>query len=202
MTGRFGGTEGNERLTAAAGAVLVVLLAVEGLTIVFLRPLFALHVFVGMLLVPVVLVKLASTGYRFVRYYRGAPAYRRKGPPHPLLRLLGPVVVLTTLAVFGSGIALVAAGSHSRLLITVHKASFVLWFAAMTVHVLTYVWRVPRLAGQDWSRRVRNRLAGNRARRLALVAALVAGLGLGAATLPAAAPWLRGSGLHGRLRER
>ena len=27
-----------------------------------------------------------------------------------------------------------------------HKASFVLWFGAMTVHVLAYVWRLPHLA--------------------------------------------------------
>ncbi|MHB8449036.1 MAG: hypothetical protein ACYDAQ_00970 [Mycobacteriales bacterium] len=202
MTGRSGGTEGNERLTAATGAVLVVLLAVEGVTIVFLRPLFGLHVFVGMLLVPLVLAKLASTGYRFVRYYTGAGEYQQKGPPQPLLRLLGPVVVLSTIVVFVSGIVLVVGGSHSRLLIGVHKASFVLWFAAMTVHVLTYVWRVPRLVGKDWSRRARDTLAGRRTRRLVLVAALAAGVALGAATLPQAAPWLHSSRLSGRLRER
>jgi hypothetical protein len=34
---RSGGAEGNERLTAASGAVLLILLAVEGLTILSLR---------------------------------------------------------------------------------------------------------------------------------------------------------------------
>ena len=39
------------------------------------------HMFIGMVLIPPVLLKLASTGYRFVRYYTGSQAYRAKGPP-------------------------------------------------------------------------------------------------------------------------
>ena len=35
--------------------------------------------FIGLLLVPPVLLKLASTGYRFVRYYSGAPPTARRG---------------------------------------------------------------------------------------------------------------------------
>src|SRR6266700_2655738 len=45
-----------------------------------------LHMFVGLLLIPPVALKLASTGYRFVRYYTASPAYRRKAPP-PRVRL-------------------------------------------------------------------------------------------------------------------
>ena len=59
---RPSGVDGNERLTAGAAVVLFVLLAVEGVTIVFLRPLFSVHVFVGMLLIPPVALKLGSTG--------------------------------------------------------------------------------------------------------------------------------------------
>ena len=77
-----GGVDGNARLTALAGAVLLVLLAVEGATILFLRPLLSVHVFVGMLLLGPVALKLASTGYRFVRYYtRQRASTSRKGPP-------------------------------------------------------------------------------------------------------------------------
>src|SRR6516164_3578640 len=70
----------NARLTGATAAVLLVLLAAEGATVLSVRSLLTLHVFIGMLLVPPVLVKIGSTGWRFVRYYRGSPAYRRKGP--------------------------------------------------------------------------------------------------------------------------
>ncbi len=47
-----GGTTGNERLTAATGVLLLVLLAVIGVTILRLRPLLSVHLFVGMLLDP------------------------------------------------------------------------------------------------------------------------------------------------------
>ena len=67
-----------------------------------------------MLLIPPVLLKIGSTGWRFVRYYRGSPAYRRKGPPPALLRLLGPVVVILTVGVLASGVALVLAPHSLR----------------------------------------------------------------------------------------
>ncbi len=72
---------GNARLTAANAAVLLVLLAAEGVTILGVRQMLSPHVFIGMVLIPPVLLKVASTGWRFARYYRGAPAYRRKGAP-------------------------------------------------------------------------------------------------------------------------
>ncbi len=104
------GPERNLRLTALTGAVLLVLLAVEGFTLLSLRAMLSWHIFVGILLVPVVLLKLGSTGYRFFRYYTHRPDYVRAGPPPLLLRLLGPVVVLSTLALLATGIALIAVG--------------------------------------------------------------------------------------------
>ena len=79
------------------------LLALEGVTIVGLGRLTTAHVVIGMMLIPPVVVKMASTGYRLVRYYAGDPAYRKKGPPPVLLRLLGPFVVVLTAIVIASG---------------------------------------------------------------------------------------------------
>jgi hypothetical protein len=85
VAGRSGGTDGNERLTGSTGAVLIVLFAVEGLTVLSLSTLLSWHVFIGVALIPPVLLKLGSTGYRFVRYYAKSEAYVRKGsPPLPL----------------------------------------------------------------------------------------------------------------------
>ena len=75
VAGRSGGTDGNERLTASTGAVLIVLFAMEGLTVLSLSTLLSWHVFIGVALIPPVLLKLASTGYRFVRYYGGRDFY-------------------------------------------------------------------------------------------------------------------------------
>src|SRR5487761_2366276 len=129
--------ESNARLTGGMAAVLFVLLAAEGLTILQIRGLLSEHVFIGMLLVPPVLVKTGSTAYRFARYYLGDPAYRQKGPPPALLRLLGPFVVVLTVVLFVSGIVLLFVGPGLRQnMLLLHKASFVLWFGAMSIHVL------------------------------------------------------------------
>ena len=174
------GVESNARLTGTTAAVLLVLLAVEGVTVLRVGALLSWHVFIGMLLVPPVLLKIGSTTWRFVRYYRGAPAYRRKGPPPLLLRLLGPAVVILTVVLLASGIALVL-GPHSlrHSLLFVHKASFVLWLGAMTLHVLGHLLDTARLAPLDWARSTRRDVAGATARQWALAASLVAGAGLG-----------------------
>lgn len=176
--------EGNSRLTAGSGAVLFFLLAAEGVTILRVRGLLSAHVFIGMLLIPPVVVKLASTGWRFFHYYRGSPAYVRKGPPPPILRLLGPAVVVLTVAVLASGVALVLApkAAGGRLLL-IHKASFVLWFGAMAIHVLGHFVETARHAPSDWVRRTRRDVAGAGARQWAIVGSIVAGCILGAAML-------------------
>jgi len=99
-TARWGGPAGNELLTCAAAVVLTVLLVAEGITIVRMGGLVTVHMFVGMVLIPPVLLKLASTGYRFARYYARSRPYRAKGPPLLPLRMLGPVLVVTTVLVF------------------------------------------------------------------------------------------------------
>src|ERR1700686_701871 len=73
-----GGTTGNERLTAVTGAVLLALLAVLGVTIIQIKQLLWLHLFLGMLLIGPLALKLGSTGYRFARYYTGSPTYRHE----------------------------------------------------------------------------------------------------------------------------
>jgi hypothetical protein len=196
-----GGVAGNERLTGLIGLALLVLFAVEGFTVLAVRQMLTLHFFVGMLLVGPVLLKLCSTGYRFTRYYSGDPGYRRKGPPAPWLRVLGPVVILTSLAVIGTGVMLALAGPGRGVFLLAHKAAFVLWFGAMTVHVLAYVWRLPRLVGSDLARRAGHRaeevLGGRAARWLLLTASLLTGLLLAVLTVHLAGPWAAASGAGG-----
>jgi hypothetical protein len=188
-----GRAEGNERLTAMIGAVLLVLFAVEGVTILSLRQMLTVHFFVGMLLLGPVALKIASTMYRFARYYSGAADYVRKGPPTPLLRLLGPLVIVTSVAVLGTGAALAFAGPHQGQWLFLHKASFVLWFAVMAIHVLAYAPRLPRLLlarpdGRAGGRASRM-LAGTPARWLLLGASLAVGVIAAALTLHLAARW-------------
>jgi hypothetical protein len=168
---------GNSRLTGSLGAVIFVLLFAEGLTIPFVREAIVLHVFVGMLLVAYVAAKIASTTYRFARYYSGRPAYVEKGPPPVILRLLGPVVTVLTVAVLGTGIAAVL-DSRIRGITFAHKATFVLWFGAMTIHVLGHALETPALAAADWQRSRRLESPGATARLVLLGVTLVLGIGL------------------------
>jgi hypothetical protein len=185
---RHGGVPGNERLTAEMGAVLLVLLAGLGLTIPMVRSLMYEHVFLGMLLIPPVALKLASTGYRFVRYYTNDPAYRLAGPPAPLQRVIAPLVVAGTLAVFATGVMLLVLGPSAGIWRNLHKAAFIAWFVVTAVHVLSYVGRVPRLASPDW-RREDPRLGGSQSRRLLVAGAVVLGVVLASATVQYAHAW-------------
>ena len=186
------GVAGNARLTGGAAAALLVLLAAEGATIPFIGPLLGPHIFIGMLLIPPVLLKLGSTGYRFARYYSGNPPYVRKGPPHLFLRLLAPGVVFTTLALFGTGVALLVAGPPGDTLKFAHKLSFIAWVALMTLHVLGHLLEVPALALPDWRRNgpAEARLAGAGIRTMTLGLAILAGAVLALLTYSAAGPWL------------
>jgi hypothetical protein len=186
--GRLGGTDGNERLTGSNASVLLILLAVEGLTVISLNSFLALHIFLGVVLIPPVLLKVASTGYRFVRYYRADAPYVRKGPPPPLLRALGPVIVLSSVVLFGTGVALLVMGPGGGGIRGIHKLSFIVLFAAMAVHVLAHLRKVPALAIADW--RSRTRLPGGTIRRALLVVTLAAGLGFGAVAIVYDGAWV------------
>jgi hypothetical protein len=188
-----GGVEGNARLTGTIAAVLLVLLAAEGVTVLRVRALLNFHVFIGALLVPPIALKIASTGYRFVRYYAGSPDYRSKGPPPALLRVLGPLVVVLTIVLFASGIGvLFASDGLRRELLFVHRASFFLWFAAMAVHVLGHIRDTARLAPGDFYWRTRKQVAGAGLRQWAVAASLVAGALLGTVCLGQVSHFLAG----------
>jgi hypothetical protein len=196
--GRTGGATGNERLTAMTGAVLLMLLAVEGLTILRIHELLTWHFFFGMLLIGPVLLKIGSTGYRFVRYYTGSEPYVRRGPPALVLRALGPVVLASSVGVIGSGAALAIIGPGPSLWLLAHKAFFVLWFGAMSIHVLWYAPRLPKLLrpGSPHLGRARTTLAGAGKRWLLLVIALATGMVIAVATYHLAGNWTAIAG-HG-----
>ena len=175
----------NTRLTALTGLGLLVLLAVEGATLLSLRSFLTWHILLGVLLVPVVGLKLATTGYRFMRYYGGDPAYVAAGPPALPLRLLGPIVVCSTVGLFGSGIVLALLGPGTRLVLPLHKASFAVWFAAMTAHVLGHALDVRSVAVTE----IRGGTTGSRLGGTLVAATIVAGAVLAVAALPLVGPW-------------
>ena len=199
---RTGGPAGNARLTAWLGILLLAAFAVELFTLVSLQQLVSVHIFVGTLLVPLALLKTATTTWRMIGYYAGAARYRQAGPPPVLLRLLGPAVVLTALAVLGTGLALIALGRDATYSpfatiggfvidpFTLHKVAFVLWLAVTGVHTLARLVPAVQLVVNrgDATRRV----PGAPARLGLLTATLAVSVVAGAVVLSASGDWSGG----------
>lgn len=193
-----GGATGNERLTVAAGVVLLAPLAVIGITLISLRQLLWVHLFVGMLLIGPVALKLGSTGYRFVRYYTGKESYRRVGPPPALLRVIAPMVVLSTVVVLATGVALLFAGPSSRgTLLPIHKISFFVWAAFTAIHVLGHLPAIPKALRADYgaSAQWSGDVTGRAGRVLSLAGALAAGVVIAILVIPEFGSWVHASGL-------
>lgn len=191
-----GGIDGNEQLTAMTGSILIVLLAVLGLTIVRIGQLLWLHLFLGLLLLGPVLLKMASTGYRFLRYYTRAAVYRAKGPPMPVLRAMGPIVVLSTVVVFVTGVILLFNGPRGRsTLVLLHKASFIVWLAFMALHVLAHLpalgssLRAVPIAADEAGLPPQAARSGAAGRWIALGGAIVAGAVLAIVLIPHFGVW-------------
>ncbi|HWE09533.1 MAG TPA: hypothetical protein VG325_09265 [Solirubrobacteraceae bacterium] len=213
-----GGTEGNERLTVLSGLLLIVLLAGLGITIVDLGGLLWLHLFLGLLLLGPVALKMASTGYRFVRYYTRNRRYRLKGPPAPSLRMLAPLVVVLTMVVFISGVVLLFIGPGSSLrsdVLLIHKVSFFGWIAVTALHVLGHLPEIlrflrisdvtraemiairsthPAASAEPVEPPVNQPLPGGAGRWLSISTALVLGLVLAVVLIPQFGAWTGSAG--------
>ena len=193
---RTGGPSGNARLTAWTGLLLLVLFIAELVTLLDVRGLIGWHLALGVLLVPPALLKTATTGWRVVRYYTGSESYRVAGPPPMLLRVLGPLVVLTTLALLGTGVALVVVGdvgTRTTLLtvlgqrvdwLTLHQGAFVVWAVATGLHVLGRT-----LPAWQLARNSAARVPGTGPRGLAVLASAVVGLACVAVVLQHSGGW-------------
>jgi hypothetical protein len=196
---RTGGPAGNARLTAWTGAILFVLFIAELVTLLDVRGWISWHVALGVLLVPPALLKTASTGWRFLRYYTRGRPYVEAGPPIMPLRVLGPFVVLSTLGLLGTGLMLIALGAQRSRengvlgfsWVNIHQGFFIVCGIALGLHFLARA--VPALMLVSGRRKEEpgsaRRVPGGIA-RLALIALTLAVAGVTTAlVLPAASSW-------------
>ncbi len=193
---RLGGIELNELLTSSAAALLVILLISEGITILDIGGLLGPHMFIGLVLIGPVALKLASTGYRMVRYYTGAPTYVAKGPPHVVLRALAPLLVASTAMIFATGVWLLLLGHHSDRVLMLHKVAFIVWSGAFGAHFLAYLPRAARSLRAAWATgpAPRPRGPGRAVAALLVATSLCAGLVLALVLLGHIGGWQRGYG--------
>ncbi len=173
-----------------AGLALFVLLLVELVVTAKLHSLLSVHIFLGIVLAGPLTVKMLSTGYRFARYYTGSPVFVEKGPPHWLLRLVAPFMVLLTVLVFASGFALVILGpTRMGLFFDIHAASVALWIPLVAVHVFAHFRKVPRLVAHDLTKRPGYRVSGRNGRIALNVFSLIVGFIAAILMIPVSAPW-------------
>jgi hypothetical protein len=183
---------GNERLTAVAGVLVLVLALVEIATLPLgVHTFMSLHVFVGLALIPAVLLKLASTGWRFARYYTRNRAYFAQGPPRITMRLLAPLFVAATVVLFASGVAMgLLHGRALQLARQLHGPASVIWIVLFGLHVVVYLRRALRQTAEDVLPARRRPVRGASARAYALATVVICGLALGIATVPAQHRWV------------
>lgn len=145
------GVAANERLTASLGAVLFVLLVAIAITVLYVQQLLLAHYIVGLLLIPPVALKLLSTGYRFARYYMRDRDYRLAGAPPLLLRFgVAPMLVLSTVAVFVTGLELWLVGLRfGSVWMTAHTVSAVVFVIAAGLHLIGHARRSAGAALED-----------------------------------------------------
>ncbi len=190
---RLGGIDGNELLTIATAAVLTVLLAAEGITLLKMDSLLSVHMFIGLVLIPPLALKIGSTGYRFARYYADSRAYVAKGPPALPLRMLAPVLVASTIGIFVTGVLLLSLGHKSDQLVFLHKASFIVWAFCFGIHFLAYLPRVLSSLLTGWRGARAHPVPGAGLRAMLVAASLGAGTALAISLIGAISGWHGGS---------
>jgi hypothetical protein len=183
---------GNERLTAAVGLLLLLPIGVEVLTVLLgVHTFMSVHVFVGLALIPPVLLKLGSTAWRFARYYTRSRPYVALGPPQIAMRVLAPLFVAATIVLFGSGVAMgLVHGQALDWARRLHGPASVIWLLLLGLHVLVYFTRAVRRTADDAAHEHRSLARGAAVRGLALAAAIVSGVVIAAATVPAQHHWI------------
>jgi hypothetical protein len=143
----------NQRLTALAGLIVFVLLVAIAATLFNISSLLTAHYMVGFVLLPLVGLKMGSTGYRFLRYYAGSAPFRLAGAPPALLRfLVAPILVVSTVVVFATGIELWLFGLRfGSGWIEAHTVSAVFMVLATGAHVLAHLRRSADIAAAELS---------------------------------------------------
>jgi len=177
----------NARLVAMTGLALLILLPVPYLSALGLDSLWRVHYFSGLLLVPLLGVKLAGTGWRAVRYYLGDRGFRADGPPHPMPRITAPILVLSTVVLFLSGVEMLLGADRFGSWSTIHNGAAIVFTGALGLHLLAHLWDTPGEVAADLApsrATAPAKVSGSRRRTAVTVIAFVAGISLAAAAMP------------------
>jgi hypothetical protein len=164
---------GNLILTSHAGLVILfglVLLYLSGVAFTPLRP---VHFALGFALIPILVVKLASTAWRAISYYFHREAYRAAGAPWLLPRLIALPLAAAAVLATASGVVLWAIGTDHGIWATIHTDSVIALGGIVLVHLAVYMRKAVRASARSLAATAINR--PEKVIVWALVAAMVAG---------------------------
>jgi hypothetical protein len=180
---------GNLILTSHSGLIIafaLVLLYLSGLAFTPLRP---VHFALGFALIPILVVKLASTAWRAISYYFRRGAYRAAGAPWLLPRLIAVPLAIAAVLATASGVVLWAEGTDHGTWAAIHTDSVIALGVVVLVHLAVYLRKALRASAKSLAA-----TAVSRPEKVivwALLAALAAGAvatGLEPTWHPSAAP--------------
>lgn len=164
---------GNLILTSHAGLIILfglVLLYLSGLAFTPLRP---VHFALGFALIPILVVKLASTAWRAISYYFHRDAYRAAGAPWLLPRTLALPLSAAAVLATASGVVLWSQGTDHGIWATIHTDSVIALGGIVLVHLAVYLRKAVRASAKSLAATAINR--PEKVIVWALVAAMVAG---------------------------
>jgi hypothetical protein len=182
----------NARLTGVAGITLLFLLVAEVVTVVLgAARVLSVHVTIGLVLGPALVLKLGSTTWRMVNYYRGRKDYVRAGRPARLLRVLSPVLGVTMVLLVTSGTVLLVGprSAHGGALV-IHKATFYLTLLAIAPHLVRHLVAAARLTADGVARDRARPVSTLRRPWIAVLATLLLGAAFAAALSGQVDPYL------------
>jgi hypothetical protein len=196
--GRSVPVAGNLILTSHAGLVILFFLVLLYFTGLEFAPLRGVHFGLGFALIPILLVKLGSTGWRAVNYYFDRDPYRAAGPPWLLPRIMALPLTLCAIAATISGVVLWAEGTDRGTWATVHIYSVISLAVVVVVHLVIYTRKAYRASTRSLEETKTTKQ--ERVMVWALLVALVVGsaaVGLEPTWNPSATPASTTSTTHG-----
>jgi Domain of unknown function (DUF4405) len=140
---------GNLILTSHAGLVILFFLILLYFTGLEFAPLRGVHFGLGFALIPILLVKLGSTGWRAVNYYFDRDPYRAAGPPWLLPRIMALPLTAFAVAATISGVVLWATGTDRGTWATIHIYSVIALAVVVVVHLAIYTRKAFRASSRS-----------------------------------------------------
>jgi hypothetical protein len=125
-------------LTSHAGLVILFFLVLLYFTGLEFSPLRGVHFGLGFALIPILLVKLGSTGWRAVNYYFDRDPYRTAGPPWLLPRIMALPLTAAAILATVSGVVLWATGTDHGTWARIHIYAVVSLAVVVVVHLAIY----------------------------------------------------------------